>query len=81
MKTTFVCLQKFVLILFIEKLIVVLGYHNYHHVFPYDYSTGEYSWEVCLAPVSGHWPETRLWLWPSESRALSNDFRGNSCLS
>ncbi|CAG2168268.1 unnamed protein product, partial [Oppiella nova] len=21
------------------------GYHNYHHVFPYDYSTGEYGWE------------------------------------
>ncbi|XP_054167635.1 stearoyl-CoA desaturase 5-like [Oppia nitens] len=21
------------------------GYHNYHHVFPYDYSTGEYSWD------------------------------------
>ncbi len=24
------------------------GYHNYHHVFPYDYSTGEYSWEVFI---------------------------------
>lgn len=22
------------------------GYHNYHHTFPYDYSTSEYGWKV-----------------------------------
>ncbi len=21
------------------------GYHNFHHTFPYDYTTGEYSWK------------------------------------
>lgn len=24
------------------------GYHNYHHVFPSDYSTSEYAWRVNL---------------------------------
>ena len=29
---------------FVEYLALGEGYHNYHHVFPYDYSASELSW-------------------------------------
>ncbi|XP_056325666.1 acyl-CoA desaturase [Danio aesculapii] len=27
------------------------GYHNYHHTFPYDYSTSEYGWKLNLTTI------------------------------
>lgn len=28
------------------------GYHNYHHIFPYDYQSSEHGWEQAFNPTT-----------------------------
>ena len=35
------------------------GFHNYHHVFPHDYSTSEYGWKLNLTTM---FIDTMAWL-------------------
>ena len=38
-------------LLFLRPSFVLLvgeGFHNYHHTFPYDYSTSEFGWKLNL---------------------------------